>query len=115
MGRTKCFSEEKRKIVYMMFNGKCAYCGEDISYRNFVIDHICPVFNGGSNNFDNLFPSCNECNACKTFLDLEQFRNKLKDFYGKDDFKYRMLKKYYHIKPKHRNFEFYFERVMSGK
>jgi hypothetical protein len=105
------FSNEKRQKVYLMFDGKCAYCGEDINFRSFVIDHITPIARGGSNKIDNLFPSCNDCNACKTYLDLEQFREKLKNFYGKEDFKYKMLIKYYNVKPKNKKFSFYFERV----
>ena len=115
MSRPKHFSQQKRKEIYDMFDGRCAYCGDKINFNNFYIDHIEPVFIGGSNKIENLFPSCFECNSCKTYLSIEQFRQKLSDFYGKDNFQYRILEKYYHIRPKTPDFKFYFEKYYEGE
>lgn len=61
------------------YNGCCAYCGlkttivfEDISNwkdidkaRTLTFDHKVPIGNGGSNDIDNIVPSCYLCNHTK--------------------------------------------------
>ena len=109
MYRPKGFSEKKRLEIYNKFDGRCAYCGYKIRYDEMVVDHIIPIAKGGDSKIDNLFPSCRECNTCKFDLSLEEFREKIYDFYGVEDFKYRILEKYYDIIPKN-HYSFYFER-----
>lgn len=48
-------------------NGKCAYCGAQISYMNSEMDHIVPQAGEGSTNTrDNLVAVCRECNSSKS-------------------------------------------------
>ena len=48
-------------------NGKCAYCGTQISYKNSEMDHIVPQAGEGSTNTrDNLVAVCRECNSSKS-------------------------------------------------
>lgn len=48
-------------------NGKCAYCGAQISYTNSEMDHIVPQAGEGSTNTrDNLVAVCHECNSSKS-------------------------------------------------
>ena len=48
-------------------NGKCAYCGTQISYMNSEMDHIVPQAGEGSTNTrDNLVAVCHECNSSKS-------------------------------------------------
>lgn len=48
-------------------NGKCAYCGTQISYTNSEMDHIVPQAGEGSTNTrDNLVAVCRECNSSKS-------------------------------------------------
>lgn len=48
-------------------NGKCAYCGAQISYTNSEMDHIVPQAGEGSTNTrDNLVAVCRECNSSKS-------------------------------------------------
>lgn len=48
-------------------NGKCAYCGTQISYMNSEMDHIVPQAGEGSTNTrDNLVAVCRECNSSKS-------------------------------------------------
>ena len=43
------------------FKGRCAYCGGSEQ----VLDHVVPLFLGGSNSFDNILPACHSCNMSK--------------------------------------------------
>ena len=45
--------KQKRKRIFNLYNGYCAYCGSKIDYDNFNIDHIHAKFNGGVNNIAN--------------------------------------------------------------
>lgn len=48
-------------------NGKCAYCGSQISFKNSEMDHIVPQAGEGSTNTrDNLVAVCHECNSSKS-------------------------------------------------
>ena len=50
----------------------CPYCGCDIS-KEFSIDHIEPVTNGGTDEPDNLAPCCRSCNSKKNNMPLILF------------------------------------------
>lgn len=63
-----------RELVYAKFNGHCAYCGREIAYKDMQVDHIYAQYKGGSDDIDNLLPSCRACNFRKGTLSVEQFR-----------------------------------------
>ena len=65
-----------RVIVFDKCNGKCAYCGVYL-VKGWNVDHIKPQVFGGSNDLENLNPSCNHCNNYKCHTDLEGYRNQL--------------------------------------
>jgi len=67
----------KRNVVFNKYNGKCAYCGVELP-KGWNIDHITPKVYGGTNDLDNLNPSCKDCNNYKCHTDLEGYRNQLK-------------------------------------
>lgn len=68
-----------RELVYAKCNGHCAYCGREIAYKDMQVDHIHPQYKGGSDDIDNLLPSCRACNFRKGTLSVEQFRREIKD------------------------------------
>lgn len=68
------FPEETRKKVYEKFDGHCAYCGREITLEEMQVDHVQPIRNGGTDDFKNLFPSCQICNHYKGSMDLEELR-----------------------------------------
>ncbi|MGQ4893504.1 MAG: HNH endonuclease [Candidatus Njordarchaeia archaeon] len=68
-------NKSKRKEVFNKYNGHCAYCGCEITFDNFQVDHIWPKIFNGDDSIDNLMPACKECNHYKRALDLETFRN----------------------------------------
>ena len=66
-----------RQKVYEKYNGHCAYCGKAITIKDMQVDHILPKRNGGTDDIDNLNPSCRLCNHYKRAADAETFRNVL--------------------------------------
>ena len=50
--------------IVEMYNGSCAYCGNDCK-SNYHIDHKIPLSRGGKNIFENLALSCPKCNLTK--------------------------------------------------
>ncbi|NBV28087.1 HNH endonuclease [bacterium] len=65
-----------RAIAFDKFGGKCAYCGVDL-IKGWNVDHIKPKVLGGTNDLDNLNPSCKDCNNYKRHTDLEGYRDQL--------------------------------------
>ena len=66
-----------RQKVYEKYNGHCAYCGKPITIKDMQVDHILSKRNGGTDDIDNLNPSCRMCNHYKRAADIETFRNVL--------------------------------------
>lgn len=66
-----------RQKVYDKYSGHCAYCGKAINIKDMQVDHILPKRNGGTDDIDNLNPSCRLCNHYKRAADIETFRNDL--------------------------------------
>ena len=64
-----------RQKVYEKYNGHCAYCGKAISIKDMQVDHILPQRNGGTDDIDNLNPSCRLCNHYKRAYSIESFRD----------------------------------------
>ena len=64
-----------RAKIWAKFGGKCAYCGCEISLKDMQIDHIKPKRSGGTDDMDNLNPSCRLCNHYKRANTLEEFRS----------------------------------------
>lgn len=48
-----------------------------IIVKGWNVDHIKPQIFGGTNDLDNLNPSCKDCNNYKCHTDLEGYRNQL--------------------------------------
>lgn len=44
---------------------KCFHCGKDLTPETITKDHYQPLAKGGSNNVENLVPSCSPCNKVK--------------------------------------------------
>lgn len=74
--------KEFRKRVFDKYEGKCAYCEEEITIGNFQVDHIHPKFLShleklDNDRFENLNPACGKCNNFKLSWTLEEFREQL--------------------------------------
>ncbi len=90
-----------RDKVWRKYDCKCAYCGEDLEYKAMQVDHIIPKIMFESevrsnimvpkflnhltvndlNHWDNLHPSCRQCNFYKSGNRLEYFRSALMDIH----------------------------------
>ncbi len=56
--------------------GKCTVCEEIINISNFHAGHIISSKNGGSDNINNLSPTCSCCNLSMGIQNLNEFKNK---------------------------------------
>lgn len=106
-----------RQAVYNKYDGHCAYCGCKLeSIKDMQVDHILPQRRDGTNDLDNLNPSCRLCNHYKRGNDLETFRTfslgglieRLKKIYI-----FRVALKYGMIEIKSFDNKFYFERTQD--
>ena len=79
--------KEDRQKIHFKYCGKCAYCGKDVPYKDFQVDHIIPKesFNTyrykldyAVDDFENINPSCRRCNHYKRSYMLEDFRHLMK-------------------------------------
>jgi len=90
--------KKERLLVFEKYNGKCAYCGDEL-IKGWHVDHIKPIIrnskyshkkkmfttdgtckNEYNNNLENCNPSCASCNIQKNSFTLEQFRNNIQQF-----------------------------------
>lgn len=99
----------KREKVFEKTQGKCVYCGCDIDFKKFHIEHKKPkkILKRDYDNIDNLFPACQDCNLSKGDLSVEEFREKLTNMIN-DRHIGRLFAKYYNLKPT--QIKFYFEK-----
>ena len=76
------FSKAIRQSVYAKYNGRCAYCGREIAYKDMQIDHFVAKRGwneSGSDDISNLMPSCRMCNHYKRANSLETFRHYIQE------------------------------------
>lgn len=72
-------NKKTREIIYNKYNGKCSYCGCELS-SDWQVDHITPIkhfewglCNGNPNDLSNLNPACRKCNHYKRCMPLDSF------------------------------------------
>ncbi len=51
----------------------CPYCQAPLDALSMTLDHGTPLHGGGTNDFDNLVPSCSDCNNVKGKLDYASY------------------------------------------
>ena len=102
-----------REQIYLKYDGHCAYCGCKLEYKDMQVDHLKSVHgNDGSNDMDNLMPSCRMCNFYKSTFTLENFRKNLETLHNRleKSFIYRLARKYNLIEEHRDKVIFYFEK-----
>ncbi len=81
--RTMAIAKAVRERVYKKYEGRCAYCGRCIEYRNMQVDHYLPQCKEryylkrckkDVHAEDNLMPACRRCNHYKRARTVKQFR-----------------------------------------
>ena len=63
-----------RRQVIARDGNKCSYCGCETD--KIAIDHIVPLYQGGTSDLSNLTVACTPCNSSKGGLTLEEWRAK---------------------------------------
>jgi hypothetical protein len=115
-----------RQEVYNKCSGHCAYCGIEITFKQMQVDHIKPLYRNdkvetlevwgverGTDEMDNLNPSCSRCNKWKSTFSLEMFRTIVEnsiDRMERDTPNFRLARDYGLIEVKQNPVVFYFER-----
>lgn len=119
------FSDKRfRNFIREKYNGKCAYCGEELHFIFFHIDHINPnnrptvTLDNMEDYINDFNPSCKECNISKNRYSIEDWREVLRlkplECY-KESFSFRMLFKYNRIEFINTPIVFYFETFLKQK
>lgn len=106
-----------REQVYRKYNGHCAYCGCKLEYKDMQVDHVIPVYGkDGSNDLDNLMPTCRMCNFYKSIYSLDDFRKNLETLHERlqKPFIYRLALKYGLITEHKDKVVFYFEKEQNN-
>jgi 5-methylcytosine-specific restriction endonuclease McrA len=68
---------ELRAAVWDKTLGHCYLCGVPTNpFENLHIDHCQSVHNGGTNDLENLWPACADCNLSKGAMSLETYRER---------------------------------------
>ena len=80
-------SKSVRERVYNKFEGRCAYCGKPIEYKQMQVDHYYPQCKAkfyarrckiDVHAEDNLMPTCRRCNHYKRAATPKQFKELMK-------------------------------------
>ena len=113
----KQIAQKIRKQVYEKYNGHCAYCGCKLEYKDMQVDHVISVYGkDGSNDLDNLMPTCRMCNFYKSTYSLDDFRKNLETLHERlrKPFIYRLALKYGLIEEHKKDVVFYFEKEQNN-
>lgn len=113
----KQIAQKIRKHVYEKYNGHCAYCGCKLEYKDMQVDHVISVYGkDGSNDLDNLMPTCRMCNFYKSTYSLDDFRKNLETLHERlrKPFIYRLALKYGLIEEHKKDVVFYFEKEQNN-
>ncbi len=63
--KRKYFTAKQRTVIYRKTEGHCYLCGKFVDFNSFEIEHKVPVSKGGSDELENLWCACSDCNEIK--------------------------------------------------
>lgn len=103
-----------REIVFRKYDGKCAYCGCELELHDLKIDHFIPKKKGGTDDIENLMPSCEICNHYKDAHNIDKFKSMMKKIKNKISKLYiiKVAQRYNLISIKDFT-EFYYEKIKN--
>jgi uncharacterized protein (TIGR02646 family) len=111
-------SKKTRLAVYEKYDGHCAYCGREIRYEDMQVDHFKPqrAWNAqdcGTDDIENLMPSCRMCNHYKRAHSLDVFRQYIASIPAKlrKNYIYKIGVIYGNVLENPKEIKFYFEKV----
>ena len=115
--KRKTISKKVREQVYQKYNGHCAYCGKELLYKDFQLDHLLPIAGWGTEAelecFENYMPTCRRCNHYKRAFSLEKFRKMIEEIPAKlyrDSYIYKIGQDYNLVSAAPKKVIFYFEQ-----
>lgn len=114
MTQRRKFTKSERTAIYAKCNAHCAYCGKQMPISEMQVDHMNPIRRGGTNDMDNLMPSCRSCNHFKDVFTLEGFRKAVGGWCAvlmRDSVTYRNAVRFGQVMPTPKPVIFYFERM----
>lgn len=76
MGKDMKYSEV-RQIVYNRYRGKCAICGQKLTFEDMCISLIVPKSKGGGKDFANMKAACETCAGMKHDMTQDEFLKKV--------------------------------------
>lgn len=77
---TVLFKNLKKKILEK-YDHICQYCFKKTAD---CVDHIIPLYRGGTTEIENLIASCKSCNSRKFFKTIQEFKQNKKSSYIKN-------------------------------
>lgn len=60
------FTRGEKEVILQKTGGKCAHCGQALTYYDMTVDHIFPIDKGGLHDEYNMLPLCLKCNEEKS-------------------------------------------------
>ena len=121
MGQRRKLVKDERIAVYEKMNGRCAYCGCELEYKDMQVDHVIPI-NGcleqGEDTLDNMLPACRSCNHYKSKSTLEGFRKMVENMPAvlmRDSVTYKNAVRFGLVTPTPHPVKFYFEQLFIEK
>lgn len=112
--KRKSIPKKVRLQVYEKCNHRCAYCGNELEYKNMQVDHVESLYwHGGVDEIENYLPACRVCNFYKSTMGIEKFRHQLQTLTERLQkiFIYRLACKYGIVEERHEPIVFYFETL----
>lgn len=112
--KRKHFTKAERGHIYAKTLGRCAYCGRVISLKEMQVDHVVAFNTWGTDDDDNLLPSCRGCNNYKHENSIEQFRKAAErwdEVLMRDNVTYRNAVRFGQVIPSPKPVVFYFEQI----
>jgi len=70
------YSDSRKDSILSITNCRCYYCGCELSSDKFCVDHFKEQEGKPSGR---LVPACVECNKAKSYMTVEQFRERLQN------------------------------------
>ena len=114
--KRKRLPDRDRYQVYTKYGGRCAYCGQPITYKEMQVEHKEPLALGGADSTENYMPSCRTCNHYKHTLTVEEFRKQIGLLTGRlreRVYIYKLALRHGRISERTSDASFYFERVQE--
>lgn len=78
--KRRALKKGEREMIFMSQKGRCNMCRKYLHENVYDIDHIHPLWDGGSNEFNNLQAICLQCHGIKSRITEPQMKNEMKSW-----------------------------------